>query len=237
MNNINLRVLLKEPRGFVRLLQIVFSIVAWSMTANFSTISSLGVYCPIGTPFSVEYRIDYPFDLRNSEISYRFNCTNEDNSVTETFPIDFSCTAMLYVLLCAISLLYSLLSLIYYSIFTVKYETNPLAPMVDLAITIMITFFWIILSCTWAINVSDLKHYTHPQYIKKFLSICSDQAVNCQTKDPGKYSSLTVSIISGFTCVVLWLGSTWFIFKETSLHKKQSYQTASGQNAPQQQAM
>lgn len=236
MDHINIRVLIKEPRGFIRILQVLLSILAWTATTGFSTTSTLHIYCPEATPFTVEYKIEYPFDLRATEISSPYNCTDDTNVVTDIFPIDFSCTSMLYVLVCVISLFYAIGAAAYYCIFTAKYETDPLAPMVDLCLTLLLTISWIIITCTWALNVSDLKHYTHPNYFKDFLTVCQDSDANCQPSNPGKWSSLTVSIVCGFTCVVLWLGSTWFIFKETTLHKKQypSGGTSSAQNVPQQ---
>ena len=220
MDHLNIRVLIKEPRGFIRILQVLFGGLAWSTTAGFVTISTLHIDCPESTPFTVEYKIDYPFDLRNTEVSSPFNCTDDTDVVTDTFPIDFSSTSMLYVLVCALSILYALGSAAYYCFFTAKYETDPLPPMVDLCLTLLFTILWICITCTWALNVSDLKHYTHPHYFKDSLTVCQDQTANCQPSNPGRWTSLTVSIICGFTCVVLWLGSTWFIFKETTLHKK-----------------
>lgn len=237
IQNFNIRVLVKEPRGFIRILQILFGALAWSTTADFTTISTLHIDCPDASPYNVEYKIEYPFDLRNTNVSSPSACTDDTTVREDTFPIDFSCTSMLYVFVCATSLLYALGSVIYYCLLTAKYETDPLAPMVDLCITLLFTILWIIITCTWALNVSDLRHYTHPSYFRDALSVCHERDANCQPESPGKWSSLTVSIICGFTCVVLWLGSTWFIFKETTLHKKQ-YQSSSAppqQQQPQQQ--
>lgn len=220
---INLRVLIKEPRGFVRLLQIVFSILAWSTTSGFATISTLQIVCPDNaTPWFVEFKIAYPFDLRESKFSVPLNCSDDTDVIQDSFPIDFSTTAMLYVLLCIISLLYAIGTLLCYCFLTVRYETDPLAPMVDLSLTLLLTICWIIMTLTWALNVSDLKHYTSPHYFKDSLTVCQDTEANCQPSNPGRWSSLTVSIVCGFTCVILWLGSTWFIFKETTLHKQKA---------------
>jgi uncharacterized membrane protein len=219
MDQINLRALIKEPRGFVRLLQVLFSILAWSTTSGFSTTSTLHIDCPDATPFTVEYKIIYPFDLREVEVSVPYNCTDDTDVVQDSFPIDFSSTAMLYVLVSIISLLYAIGAAICYCFFTARYEANPLALMVDFFLTLLITILWTVITCTWALNVSDLKHYTHPHHFKDSLTVCQDSDANCQPSNPGKWSSLTVSIVCGFTCAVLWLGSTWFIFKETTSTK------------------
>ena len=224
MDKLNVRVLIKEPRGFVRLLQVLFSIMAWSTTAGFSTKSTLQINCPDAATYTVEYKISYPFDLRQTEISVPYNCSDDTPVVRDSFPIDFSCTSMLFVLVCILSLLYAVCAAICYCFLTARYETDPLAPMFDLCSTLLFAFVWILISCTWALNVSDLKHYTHPNYFKDSLTVCQDSDANCQPSSPGKWSSLTVSLVCAFTCVVLWLGSSWFIFKETNLHKKQMYQ-------------
>lgn len=237
MENLNTRVLIKEPRGFIRILQVIFAALAWSTTAGFSTTSTLHIDCPEAPAYHAEYKIAYPFDLRETEILSPENCTDDTKVVPDTFPIDFSSTSMLFVLVCVLSLLYALGAAAYYCLFTAKYETDPLTPMVDLCLTLLFTICWVIITCTWALNVSDLKHYTHPHYFKDSLAVCRDIEANCQPSNPGKWSSLTVSIVCGFTCVVLWFGSTWYIFKETTLHKKQNYQaTAQNSQQPGQQA-
>lgn len=240
MDQINLRVLIKEPRGFVRILQALFSILAWSTTAGFSTTSTLHIDCPDATgvapEFKFEYKISYPFDLREVEVEVPYNCSDDTDVVQDSFPIDFSSTAMLYVLVCVLSLLYAIAAALCYCFLTARYESDPLAPMVDLCLTLLITILWIVITCAWALNVSDLKHYTHPHYFKDSLTVCQDPDANCQPSNPGKWSSLTVSIVCGFTCIVLWLGSTWFIFKETTLHR-QKQAAAAAMQAQQQQPM
>lgn len=232
MDRVNLRVLIKEPRGFIRILQILFSILAWLTTSGFKAKSTLHIDCPnevFDDPFKVEYKISYPFDLRQTELSVPADCRDDTELVPKTFPIDFSATAMLYVLVCIISLLYATCILVCYCFLTARYESDPLAPMADLCATILIALFWIIITLIWALNVTDLKYYTHPHYFKDYLEVCQDQETNCQPSNPGKWSSLTVSIICGFTCIVLWLGSTWFIFKETTLHKQKQQQQQQAQ--------
>lgn len=232
MDSINLRVLVKEPRGFIRILQVLFGLLAWSTTAGFSTITTLRIYCPdTNEPFNIEYNIKYPFDLRETKVESPNNCSEDTIIDSEAFPVDFSAISMLYVLISAMSIIYALAAAFYYCKFTAKYETDPLAPVVDLSATVLFAFFWILLTCTWALNVSDLKHYTHPSYFKDHLTICQEEIANCQPSNPGKWSSLTISIVCGFTSVLLWLGSSWFIFKETSFHKNpQPYQAP--QTAP-----
>lgn len=226
----NLRVLIKEPKGFIRILQVLVGLLAWSTTAGFSTVTVLHIYCPDNSsPFNVDLEVKYPFDLRTTNVSAPQNCSDDTNVVDDKFPIDFSATSMLYVAVCVLSLIYASATAIYYCLFTAKYETDPLAPMVDLCITLLFTVAWIVITCTWLLNVTDLKHYTHPNYFQNWLSACLDEDTKCETSNPGKWTSLTVSVTCGLTCVLLWLGSTWYIFKETTLHKKPTYQAPTTQ--------
>lgn len=232
MDRINFRVLIKEPRGFIRILQVFIGLLAWSTTAGFSTTSVLHIYCPDNTsPFNVDLEVKYPFDIRTTKVSAPQNCSDDTDVVDDTFPIDFSATSMLYVAVCVLSLIYALSSAIYYCFFTAKYETDPLVPMVDLCITLLFTVAWIAITLTWWLNVTDLKLYTHPNYFRNWLSACLNDDIKCETSSPGKWSSLTVSIVCGLACVLMWLGSTWYIFKETTLHKKQTYQASTTQNS------
>lgn len=202
---------------------MLFCIIVWSTTAGFSTITELQIDCPgDNNTYSVEYKVEYPFDAQENKVETPANCSDETYVNTQTFPLDFSCSAMLYVLVCALSMFYALGCAILYSIYSQKYCSNPLIPMVDLSITLLLALVWLVMTCMWALNVSDLKHYTHPSYIKKFVSICEDKVSNCVPAHPGKWSSLNISVVAGFTCVLLWAASLWFVFKETTLHKGQS---------------
>lgn len=46
----------------------------------------------------------------------------------------------------------------------------------------------------------------------------------------GTYSNVIVSVIFGFLNFVLWLGSVWFVFKETKFFKNRTAQQYPQQN-------
>lgn len=220
MDSINIEIITKEPRGFIRVLQVLFGIITWTLTASFSTTTSLSIDCDDGSNYKAEYKISYPFDLSQTQIDVPLNCTHQSTIVGDSFPVDFSTTAMLFVAISVVSLLYSIACIFYYSTQAFKYETDPLAPMIDLCLTFLLAVCWTLLTLTWFLNVSDLKYYTHPHYFKQFLAVCEDQkSAHCEASTIGKWSPLTASVVCGLTNIVLYIGSIWFVFKETRLHR------------------
>ncbi|KFM76611.1 Synaptophysin-like protein 1, partial [Stegodyphus mimosarum] len=59
--DLNLRVLI-EPRGFIRIIQIVMSIFAFATTAGFETVVTLEIKCK-AFERTVQYKFGYPFKL------------------------------------------------------------------------------------------------------------------------------------------------------------------------------
>ncbi|XP_076356937.1 synaptophysin-like [Tachypleus tridentatus] len=56
---------LKEPLGFIRIVQLVMAILAFTSTAGFSSKSSLRVQCmTTERESSIDYEFGYPFRLR-----------------------------------------------------------------------------------------------------------------------------------------------------------------------------
>ena len=91
-------------------------------------------------------------------------------------------------------MLYSIGSLTFYLVSYHHYENNPLIPVIDLIITGIFTLFWFAGSCAWAINVSDIKYYSHPSTWMKHVVIC--KSAFCETSKQANWSTLNVSLVS-----------------------------------------
>ena len=52
---------LKEPRGFIRCIELLFAIIAFGTCANYSTTSTFQVNCTNGKNFNVTFDYAYPF--------------------------------------------------------------------------------------------------------------------------------------------------------------------------------
>lgn len=143
---------------------------------------------------TIEYPIQYPFNFKNIELRIETNCSNRENQIKQIFPIDFSSSAQFFVTTGVLSALYSIGSLTFYLISYQHYENNPLIPVIDLAITGILSLFWFAGSSAWATNVSDLKHYTNPLTWMKYIVIC--KSAFCETSKQANWSTLNVSLVS-----------------------------------------
>lgn len=121
-----------------------------------------------------------------------------------------------------------------------RYEQNALLPVLDLIGSSILSIFWIAGTTAWSAGVSDIKYYVNPDNLKEHLAICKDtkELSNvCRTTFTGKYNGLSISIIFGFGCIVVWCASIWFVYKNTQFFKLQQQQLMQqfGGDAQQQQ--
>ena len=213
----------------IRVLQVVFAILAFATTTSFDTTSTLQVTCPgkgrsekaEATALSkIVYPIEYPFKFHDAKIFERYNCSRNMPMIQQKFPMDFSTSAQFFVATGVLAFLYAGAAIGLYLTKSVQYATNPLLPVIDLAVTGLLALFWVAGSCAWALGVSDLKYYTHPRYLKEHVYVCNDKSADCSTLDPGNWATLNISLLCGFTNAFLWCMSCWFVFKETQFHQK-----------------
>lgn len=208
---------MKEPRGFIRVLQCIMAILAFATTAGFSTECEFNIPCGSNKAGDklVEYTIDYPFS--STELTYPKECDEGSPEIDMDLPFDFSNAAEFFVATGVLSFLYTIIILVVYIFFHQTYAQNNRIPVIDLGITAILSVFWLAGSSAWAQGVSDLKFYLHPETIFKLLPICFEEESDhdCQTVEDGSYGTLNASLILGFANFLLWLSSLWFIYKET----------------------
>lgn len=226
-------IVLREPRGMIRVLQLIFAILAFSTTTSFDTKSTLQVTCPpekgsLSTPVKIEYPIEYPFKFQETTIMQKYNCSKNIPIIQQKFPMDFSSSARFFVATGVLGFLYSGAALGLYLTKSQQYMTNPLLPVIDLAVTGLLALFWISGSAAWALGVSDIKYYTHPKYLSDHIYICKDRSSDCAVLDLGNWATLNISLLTGFTNAFLWAMSCWFVFKETTFHQKNVPMPVSG---------
>ncbi|NWS50120.1 SYPL1 protein, partial [Probosciger aterrimus] len=75
------------------------------------------------------------------------------------------------------------------------------------------SFLWLVASSAWAKALTDVK-----ASVAAPLPSCHPPAVTCSRDTTTPMGALNVSVVFGFLNLILWLGSSWFVFKETNFH-------------------
>ncbi|CAF3047746.1 unnamed protein product [Rotaria socialis] len=215
---------LKEPRGLIRLLQFIFAIFAFATACNGSSY----LYIQQGSNSNTaSVGWSYPYDLRGSQIiTTNTAITNKTVYLSQSNSIAPS--AQFFVFTGVTSMLLALGFLVIYIVLDRQYRYNDRIPIVDFVVTIIWTIFWIAGSSAWAQGVSNIQIQTSFSYVSSLLDGCSSGSA-CQQNESGTYANVTVSVIFGFLNFILWVGSVWFVYKETRFFKSRTAQ----QNPPQ----
>lgn len=212
---------LKEPLGFIKIIQFLFSIITFAVAVNGGDKITLTAQCKsssVSTSFtgSVSTDYSYPYDLSNSHWTPRNFC----GSAVETLMTSSGsivASAGFFVFTGVISFLYSLAFIIIYVFFRHRYNNMVFFPIADFILTALITFFWFVASIAWSKAVDDIKNATSSStLVALFSTICSPG--NCPINTI-TYGSIVISCIFGFGNVILWGGNIWFVMKETAWYK------------------
>lgn len=240
---------LKEPRGFIRVLQCLFAILAFATTTSYDNRAEVEIKCTeiAGDKhvhsYSSKYELEYPFNVAprlHFPISSKdIPCppkTEEGKTfapipIAESETIDKSTTAEFYVTTGVLAFLYSLAAIFVYVFLDTLYLNAPILPFFDLVATGILTLFWFLGWCSWVAQWGNVKefYYNLPGIVCGELTLKEDPLVHtleCNNIGDVKFAKLTISLIFGFANIILWAGSSWFVFKETSFHTKTEMQAS-----------
>ncbi|XP_076043994.1 synaptophysin-like isoform X2 [Oratosquilla oratoria] len=212
MSNMNMRVL-KEPRGFMKILQFIFSICAFGTTTSFSTILAIKRADCANSPVKAE--IHYNFQL--DEII--FKPCHDGNKSDFSLPGDFSSDSGFFVAVGVLAFLYALAALGLYVFLGPLYENDAKFPVMDCCAHIIFAIFWLAGSSAWANSLNGLKTAVTIDSVIEQNDSCHDHP--CTLTDTPNFAKLNISIILGFLNVFLWGSNLWFLYKETPFFKKE----------------
>uniref|UniRef100_A0A3P9K7A9 Synaptophysin-like 2a n=1 Tax=Oryzias latipes TaxID=8090 RepID=A0A3P9K7A9_ORYLA len=203
---------LKEPIGFIRLLEWFFAIFAFATTGGYSGTTHFKVKCPgTGVEKDVNPVFGYPFRLPSKHYVIP-SCNSTANNQTY-LQGDFSSSAEFFVCVGVFAFLYCTATLVLYLGFQYMYRQTTRGPILDLVVTAAFAFLWLVSSSAWGKGLTDVKWATNPDnLVLQCTSVC----------EPGEFPSLgrlNASVIFGFLNLLLWAGNCWFIYKETPFHK------------------
>ncbi|KAM4740785.1 synaptophysin-like protein 2a [Anableps anableps] len=202
---------LKEPLGFIRVLEWVFAIFAFATTGGYSGTTHITVKCsPLSSPVDVQAVFGYPFRL--GAHPYEIPLCNSSLKNTTFLQGDFSSSAEFYVCVGVFGFLYCTATLILYLGYQSVYRQTSRGPIIDLLVTAAFAFLWLVSSSAWGKGLTDVKWATNPNHL-------AESCGHCEVGAFPSMGRLNASVIFGFLNLILWAGNCWFIYKETPFHK------------------
>ncbi|CAH8583210.1 unnamed protein product [Schistosoma margrebowiei] len=196
----------KEPKGFIKIIEVLIAIFAFATTCDFSTNVQLKYKCSgNGSYENWSVKFTYPFNIDSIVLP---RCIAMESKHMYG---NFAPAAQFYVFVGVLTMIFCVAMGIYYVYFHDRYFTDSRFSKYEFIFSIVIVLLWFIASCAWADNVNQFKTYTSAS------RICNEVGpnVHCEAEEQATYGGLNVSLIFGFTNVALWAAGLWFIWKET----------------------
>jgi len=226
--------ILKQPRGFLRVLQWFIAMLAFATCANYSSYLEFKIVCSDKEKdeHMVKQAFQYPFKLDSMEPLQFETLCGSHNASKIYFPGDFSSDAQFFVFTGVTTWLYCFLSIAVYVFFTNLYtDEQKNVPMIDFCVTVIIAVFWLAGSSAWANSLNGLKNEAKPSnwFDSKAGGPCQKSEVgnqiwqyidHCEDMFAGSFGGANISVIFGFLSFFLWACNLWYLYKETGWFTK-----------------
>ncbi|OQV24265.1 putative Synaptophysin [Hypsibius exemplaris] len=213
----------KEPRGFIKILELIFGICAFGTTSSFSSAVKVLYNCVVSGKTeekTVVYDFEYPFNLEKEPVS-----VNACNSSSATIVLggSYASSAEFFVAVGVLTFLYCLAALLLYIFLDKLYRSRDSVSTGDFIITVVVAFLWLVASSAWAHGVSGVKSATNGvDLVSRLNEYKSDTGAACASCLPAgepNYANLNISVLFGFLNFFIWSGNVWFLYKETAWYK------------------
>ncbi|XP_069841952.1 synaptophysin [Dendropsophus ebraccatus] len=206
----------KEPLGFIKILEWLFSIFAFATCGSYSGEFTLSIDCVNKTESKRNIKVDFEYPFKLHQEYFEAPTCRGAGATTKVFLVgDYSSCAEFFVTIAVFAFLYSLGALVTYIFLQNKYRENNKGPMIDCIVTAVFAFLWLVSSSAWAKGLSDIKLATDAELIKEQIPACQNTENRCQEVRDPVMSGLNTSVAFGFLNCIIWLGNLWFVFKET----------------------
>lgn len=233
--------ILKEPKGFIKVIEVFIAIFAFSTTAGYTGRVLIDGTCskmtnltsnsttksPLSPKGQIAVDVDYPFKSKHVTVG-ESQCTH--GTAELHLDANYQSESQYFVTVGVFCFLYALAVTVYYVLFEESRESRAAStdvglfsfPVVDFVISAALAFGWFTSSIAWAAGVSGLKDATSGATLKQELHYCQAGMQNayetCKVTEGATYGALNVSILLGFLNLFVWGMNLWFLFKETPWH-------------------
>ncbi|KAJ8778639.1 hypothetical protein J1605_013316 [Eschrichtius robustus] len=222
---------LKEPLGFIKVLEWIASVFAFTTCGGFKGKTEIQVTCQTKPSDNKTITATFGYPFRLNEVSFQppqgVNVCGVDWKIYVLIG-DYSSSAQFYVTFAVFVFLYCIAALLLYVGYMNLYRDSRKLPMVDFVVTLVATFLWLVSTSAWAKALTDIKTATGRNIVQELLP-CKQLDVICHFGSVTSMGSLNVSVIFGFLNMILWGGNAWFVYKETSLHSPSNTSTSHSQ--------
>jgi len=238
---------IKEPRGFIKCLEVFLAIFAFACATGFSgelSILQKEVVTGTGNPklHKGVFTLSYPFS-DDITMVLQEDMNDTTTMAERTAPFGERSKTEFFVVIGVFCFLYSLCMIIYYVFFQEDNSSNASVstmlspPVIDFVFGAFWCLFWFFSSCAFASGVLAIESSADLSELVAeggaFHPYCIPTKITCIVTN-AKYATLTVAILLGFLNVFVWLGNIWFLWKETPWHNSNAQPAATIQPPPQQ---
>ncbi|XP_034983940.2 synaptophysin-like protein 1 [Zootoca vivipara] len=222
---------LKEPLGFIKLLEWFFSLFAFATCGGYKGATTILVSCNGLVNGTVTASFAYPFRLNKVTFGSP-DPTRCNGTWGETHLVgNFTTTAQFYVTFGVLIFFYCMAALVLYLGYMHLYQSGGILPMMDYIFSLSAVFLWLVSSAAWAKALVDIKVSTGPRIIEE-IPACKIPGTTCLFESVTNMGRLNVSVVFGLLNMILWAGNAWFVYKETILHKANNASPDSGLYPP-----
>ncbi|XP_028306121.1 synaptophysin-like protein 1 [Gouania willdenowi] len=224
---------LKEPLGFVKLVEWLTAVFAFGTCGGFSGRNVVSVFCGDHNE-TLNADFFYPFRLSHVPL-VEGNTTLCNNSISTTHMMgDSSSSAQFFVGVGIVCFLYCMAAMLVYLGYMHVYKNSDFGPIFDFLSTSILVFLWLVCSSAWAKGLQIVKDATDTDGISGTLALCRGTNITCEVTDYANMRTLNISVVFGYLNMFVWAGNAWFVYKETRWHsqKLSSSPGPSRQQAP-----
>ncbi|XP_077450496.1 synaptophysin-like protein 1 [Stigmatopora argus] len=214
---------IKEPLFFIKLVEWLTAIFAFGSCINFSAENIVSVFCGDGKNQTLPAKFHYPFRLSQSPL-IDHNATLCDRVVNTTYLTgDSSSSVHFFVGVGVFCFLYCMFAGLVYLGYMHIYKNSDLGPILDMVITVVVVFLWLVCSSAWAKGLQNIKDAVDSEGIAATVALCQEQNITCQVTEFATVRGLNMSVVFGYINTFVWALNCWFVYKETRWYSQKNF--------------